>query len=72
MNNRPGCLAGIFKLSILKWLYDWLQNKFGSRSGSCMGCGCGLIIFIVFAVLALSVIFGTDWFKLWAAISPLI
>jgi hypothetical protein len=37
-----------------------------------MGCGCGLIIFIVFTVLALSVIFGTDWFKLWAVISPLI
>ena len=67
MDERPGCLMGIFKLSILRWLYDWLQKTFGFKSNSCLGCGCGFIILIVFAVLTLSVIFSTDWFKLVSA-----
>lgn len=64
MAERPGCLAGLFKLFLLDWLFNGLQRLFGFRSNSCMGCGCGLILMIIFIILALGVIFGTDWFKL--------
>ena len=62
MNERPGCLSGLFKLAFLNWIFDWLQEQFGfGRGVSCTGCGCGLILLIVFLVLAFSVITGTDW-----------
>jgi hypothetical protein len=64
MSQRPGCLAGLFKLFLLDWVFSWLQRVFGFRSGSCAGCGCGFILMIIFIILVLSVIFGTDWFKL--------
>lgn len=64
MVQRPGCLSGLFKLLMLDWLFNWLQGLFGFRSGSCAGCGCGFILLIIFILLALSVIFGTNWFKL--------
>jgi hypothetical protein len=64
MDQRPGCLAGLFKLFLLDWLFSGLQRMFGFRSGSCAGCGCGFILMIIFIILAMSVIFGTDWFKL--------
>ena len=32
MDDRPGCLSGIFKFFLLGWLYDWLQDTFGSVS----------------------------------------
>ena len=64
MEGRPGCLSGLFKLTLLSWFFDWLQKTFGYKSGSCLGCGCGLILLILFIVLALSIIMGTDWFKL--------
>jgi hypothetical protein len=67
MDDRPGCLAGLLKLTFLRWIYDWLQRTFGWKSGSCMGCGCGLILFIGFIVIFVSIIFGTDWFRLVSA-----
>ena len=63
-NRRPGCLAGLMKLFLLDKLFDWLQERFGYKSGSCMGCGCGLMLTIMFIVIAASIIFGTDWFRL--------
>lgn len=64
MDERPGCLSGLLKLTLLNWVFDWLQRTFGYKSGSCLGCGCGLILLVIFIVLALSIIFGTDWFRL--------
>jgi hypothetical protein len=64
MNNRqPGCLSGLFKLFFLDKIYDWLQRRFGYRSGSCMGCGCGTIFLLIFIWIFFSIIFGTDWFR---------
>lgn len=64
MDERPGCLVGLLKLTLLKWVYEFFQNTFGWKSGSCTGCGCGFLIFIVFLILVLSILFSTDWFKL--------
>jgi len=64
MYQRPGCLSGLFKLFLLDWLFNGLQRLFGFRSGSCAGCGCGFILMIIFIILVLSIIFGTDWFKI--------
>ena len=63
-SSRPGCLSGIFKIFLLDTVYKWLQRTIGFGSGSCGGCGCGFILFIIFIVLLLSIIFGTDWFKI--------
>lgn len=65
MDTRPGCLSGIFKLFLLNWLFDWLQDSFGfGRGASCTGCGCGLILLIIFLALVCSTITGTDWSRL--------
>jgi hypothetical protein len=62
MQEKPGCLSGIFRLAFLNWIFDWLQNRFGfGRGASCTGCGCGLILLIAFIALSCSVIGGTDW-----------
>ena len=63
MNDRPGCLSGLLKLLLLGWLFDWLQDRFGFGRG-CSGCGCGVILFLLFAALACSIFSGTDWFHL--------
>lgn len=62
-NRRPGCLSGLFKLFLLDKVYDWMQKRFGYKSGSCLGCGCGTIMLIVFIMMVISIIFGTDWFR---------
>jgi hypothetical protein len=62
-NRRPGCLSGLFKLFLLDKVYDWLQQRFGYKSGSCLGCGCGTILLIIFGMIFISIIFGTDWFR---------
>ena len=62
-NRRPGCLSGLFKLFLLDKVYDWMQERFGYKSGSCLGCGCGTIMLIVFIMMLISIIFGTDWFR---------
>ncbi len=64
MDDRPGCLVGLLKLTLLRWAYEFLQKTFGWKSGSCTGCGCGFIIFLIFLILVLSILFSTDWFKL--------
>ncbi|GAP06866.1 hypothetical protein ATHL_01730 [Anaerolinea thermolimosa] len=64
MNERPGCLIGLLKIGLLRWVYDGLQRTFGWKSGSCLGCGCGVILFILFILLLVSIIFDTDWFRL--------
>ena len=65
MDNRPGCLSGIFKLLALNWVFDWLQDRFGfGRGASCTGCGCGFILLLIFLALVCSTITGTDWTKL--------
>ena len=62
MNDRPGCLGGLLRLFALNWLFGWLQRNFGfGRGASCTGCGGGVLLLIVFGMLALSVITGTDW-----------
>jgi len=63
-NQKSGCLSGLMKLFLLDKLFDWLQERFGYKSGSCMGCGCGLILMVIFLSLAASIVFGTDWFRL--------
>jgi hypothetical protein len=64
VNRKPGCLSGLFKLFLLDKVYDWLQERFGYKSGSCMGCGCGTILLIIFFMIFISIIFGTDWLRL--------
>jgi hypothetical protein len=65
MDDRPGCLSGLLKLLLLNWLFDWLQERFGfGRGVSCGGCGCGVILLILFVILACSVITGTNWLEL--------
>jgi hypothetical protein len=65
MNRRPGCLAGFLKLAFLNVVFDWLQERFGfGRGFSCTGMGCGVILLILFLILACSVVTGTDWFRL--------
>jgi len=63
-NRRSGCLSGLLKLFLLDKVFDWLQERFGYKSGSCMGCGCGTVLFILFIWIAASIIFGTDWLRL--------
>ncbi|HUV15895.1 MAG TPA: hypothetical protein VMW28_04965 [Pelolinea sp.] len=63
-NRKPGCLSGLMKLFLLDKLFDWLQERFGYKSGSCMGCGCGFILTVIFIMLAVSILFGTDWLRL--------
>ena len=63
-NNRPGCLGGLLRLALLRWVFDGLQKLFGFRSKSCFGCGCGLILLVLFVMIALSIIFNTDWSRL--------
>jgi hypothetical protein len=62
MQDRPGCLSGLLKLLLLDWLFDFLQDRFGfGRGPSCLGCGCGFILMILFIGLSCSVITGTNW-----------
>jgi len=63
MNDRPGCLSGLLKLFLLDKVFDWLQDRFGFGRG-CMGCGCGVIMLVIFVILAGSIVLGTNWFKI--------
>ena len=62
--NRPGCLGGLLRLFLLRWVYGGLQRVFGFGSNSCFGCGCGLLLLVIFIFVALSIIFGTNWSRL--------
>jgi hypothetical protein len=70
MKQRQGCLQGLFELFMLNTIFDWLQKRFGlGRGVSCTGCGCGLIMLIIFVIMACSIIFSTDWFRFsWSAL----
>jgi hypothetical protein len=64
MERRGGCLSGLLQLFLLGWLFDWLQDNFGwGRDRSCMGCGCGTILFLLFAALCLSTLLGWRLFN---------
>jgi hypothetical protein len=57
--QRGGCLEQIIELLFLTALFDWLQDRFGFGRGiSCTGCGCGVILMILFVLLACQIIFG--------------
>jgi hypothetical protein len=64
MNNRPGCLSGLLKLFLIDAIFDFFQQKFGYGRGGCCGCGCGTLLLILSCLLTISVLFGTDWFRL--------
>jgi hypothetical protein len=62
-DDRRGCLGGLLQLFLLDTAHDWLQRRFGfGRGCSCSGIGCGVIMLIVFVVMACGIITGTDWF----------
>ncbi len=64
MRDRPGCLIGLLKLFLLRLGFNWAQDNVGYGRGGCLGCGCGTILLILFVIIFLSIIFGTDWFHL--------
>ncbi len=64
MNDRPGCLSGLFKLFLLDAVFDFFQEKFGFGRGGCCGCGCGVILLVFSCIATAAVIFGTDWFRI--------
>ncbi len=68
MGQRPGCLGGLFRLFLLDTLFNWLQRNVGFGRGGCGGCGCGFILLIIFIIVALSILFNTDWFRLFSTI----
>lgn len=66
MENRPGpgCLTGLIKLFLLDKIYNWLQRTIGFKHGGCIGCGCGTILFILFIIILISILTGTNWFEI--------
>ena len=65
MRERQGCLSGLLQLMMLNWLFDWLQDRFGfGRGPSCLGCGYGFILLLIFIAMACSIISGTNWTRL--------
>lgn len=68
MDQRPGCLGGLFRFFLLDTLFKWLQRNVGFGRGGCGGCGCGFILLIIFIIVALSILFNTDWFRLFSTI----
>jgi hypothetical protein len=65
VDPTTGFIAGLVKLLLLDWLFDWLQERFGfGRDRSCLGCGCGLLLLLAFAALACAVLTQTDWTRL--------
>lgn len=64
MDDRPGCLIGLLKLFLLRLGFNWAQDNVGYGRGGCLGCGCGTILLILFVIIFLRIVFGTDWFDL--------
>lgn len=63
--ERPGCLSGLLKLTLLTIAFNWLEENFGfGRGCSFTGCGCGCLLLVLFVIFACGIIFGTDWTKL--------
>lgn len=65
-DRRPGCLEGLLRLFLLNTLFSWLQRMFGFGRGGIMGCGCGLIIFVVAACVIMGQVCNIDWLRLFA------
>ncbi len=63
MRNRQGCLAGLLELLLLDRLFNWLQRRFGFGRG-CSGAGCGVILLIIFLILACTIFSNTNWLHL--------
>jgi hypothetical protein len=63
LRDRPGCLGGLLRLFALRWVYGWLQDNVGRGRGGCVGGGCGVILFIIFVVMACGIVTGTNWFE---------
>jgi hypothetical protein len=59
--RRQGCLEGLIKLFLLNLVFDWLQDNVGFGRGGCSGCGCGVILLLIFVALACRIVFQTDW-----------
>ncbi len=72
MDRRPGCLSGLFELLLLDVVFDWLQRHIGFGRGGCTGCGCGVILLILFVIFFFSIIFGHDWFRALAPSLPVL
>ena len=68
MNNRrndnQGCLSGLLQLFLVKKIYDWGQEHLGAKRGGCCGCLIGIVLFVIFVSVVISIIFGTDWLQL--------
>jgi predicted PurR-regulated permease PerM len=64
MRRRQGCLAGLLELFLLNQLFDWLQDRFGFGRGSCSGVGCGIVLVILFLILACVICGSTEWTSL--------
>jgi len=66
VEERPGCLEGIFRLTIISALFKWLQDRFGfGRGASCSGIGCGIILLFIFIILVCGTCTGTDWLRVY-------
>ncbi len=59
--RRRGCLQGLLDLLLLGVVVDWLQDHVGFGRGGCSGCGCGILLLLIFTALACRVVFTTDW-----------
>jgi hypothetical protein len=59
--RRQGCLEGLLKLLLLTAVFDWLEDNVGFGRGGCSGCGCGVVLLLIFLALACRIIFNTDW-----------
>ena len=65
MEPTTGLIAGLLKLLLLDWVFDWLQDRLGfGRGRTCAGYGCGVILLLLFAALACAVLTTTDWTRL--------
>ena len=65
MREQRGCLEGLLQLFLLTAAFDWLEKRFGfGRGCSCSGFGCGIILLVVFVILACGIVTGTDWTRL--------
>jgi hypothetical protein len=59
--RRDGCLEGLLKLFLLNLLFDWLQDNVGFGRGGCSGCGCGVVLMLIFMMMACGIIVDTNW-----------
>jgi hypothetical protein len=65
-DRRQGCLPGLLQLFFLNQFFDWAQRRFGFGRGlSCTGCGCGIVMLVVFVILTCQILTGTDWLRLY-------